>query len=343
MSFLTLVSGADARNGIPFNRSTFPLAPKDVYRDHGFMATPYRPFLAGGDQLSMGIKTLDTAEWLQMDDQFDHQMAERRRLLQHQPEDVVAALPASEPSQDELLAVLLDHLAVHAADHYRIAKGEVEDRRTGHVYGLTSEAHAPLMLIGRLVQEDFCLLRREADAYHLVAAVLCFPAHWRLRDKLGLPLIDIHAPVPGFAEKLGNPVSRLFERLDTARPVQRLNWSLVDRTDLYLPPSHRTVEVEITPDNAGTRLWLRVERQTLRRLPQTRDVVFGIRTHLSRLEDAIDDEPAAEALIARLEAMPPAMARYKNLEKVKTPLLTYLRNRFCLPHQRHISGTKSPN
>lgn len=288
----------------------------------------YRPFLTGSDRLQMGISGLDVADWVEIDDQFDHQMAERRRLLDRQPEDVVDALPGSEPGQEELLAMLLQHLAAHGAWRYRISPDAAEDRRSGACFALTSEAHAPLMLAGRLVQEDFCLLQQRSSAYHLAAAVLCFPAHWRLRDKLGHPLVDIHAPVPGFAEQLGNPVNRLFERLDVERPVKRLNWSLVDTTDLYLPPAHRTTPVEVTMSNAGDRLWLRVERQTLRRLPVSKDIAFGIRTHLSRLDDAVDSKASAEALIARLQAMPAPMAAYKNLEHLREPLIGYLQQRF---------------
>lgn len=40
----------------------------------------------------------------------------------------------------------------------------------------------------------------------------------------------------------------------------------------------------MTAENAGQRLHLRVERQTLSRLPKTGAVLFGIRTHMKRLD-----------------------------------------------------------
>lgn len=288
----------------------------------------YRPFLNQPPHLSMAIKSLDEATWLEIGDEFDHQMAERHRLLDQHAADVVDALPGSEASQDELLAMLLQHLADHHADRYRVSPKGVEERQSGRRFTLTDETHAPLMLIGRLVQEDFCLLQQRFSAYQLVAAVLCFPAHWRLCDKIGRSLIDIHEPVPGFANQLGQPISRLFQRLDSRRPVQRLNWSLVDTSELYLPPSHRKADVDITEENAGARLWLRVERQTLRRLPVTSDIVFGIRTHLTRLDDALDDPSTAKALMTKIETMPAAMADYKNLKLIKKPLKAYLERRF---------------
>ena len=109
--------------------------------------------------------------------------------------------------------------------------------------------------------------------------------------------------------------------------MQRVNWSLVDTDALYLPPSHRRGRVAIGPEEIGERLRLRVERQTLRRLPQSEAVVFGIRTYVYPLSQAIDGGESAAALLARLEEMPKVMRTYKNLIDVKPALTAYLKSR----------------
>jgi hypothetical protein len=162
------------------------------------------------------------------------------------------------------------------------------------------------------------------DGYRLVAAVLCFPAHWRLADKLGRPLDAIHAPVPGFEERLAAPVARFFDSIRLERPVWRVNWSLVDTPALFLPPEHRGRPRPIAAEQAGEQLWLRVERQTLRRLPRSGDVVFGIHTHVDPLAKAIDSPAAAQALAARIREMPEPTARYKSLWPIRAPLLAWL-------------------
>jgi hypothetical protein len=156
---------------------------------------------------------------------------------------------------------------------------------------------------------------------------LCFPSHWRLADKLGRPLDVIHAPVPGFGERLAPTVDRFFANLQVARPVWRVNWSLVDTPQLFLPPEHRALRKEIAAERAGEQLWLRVERQTLRRLPRSGDVLFGIRTHLAPLAVAIDGPAAARALAERVHEMPPAMAAYKGIAAIRGALLSYLEAR----------------
>lgn len=286
--------------------------------------TVHRPFLKSAARHAMGIKALDPVDWITFGEDAAHQLAERRRLLEERPGDVLAALPGSESAQEELLALLLEHLALHASDRYGIEGGTAVELATGLRCPRSGASPPPLGHAGWLVQEDFCLMEKPGDRYILSAAVLCFPAHWSLAEKIGRPLVEIHAPVPGYAEKLGSPVERLFDRLEPERPVQRMNWSLVDTAELFLPPSHRTRPADIEPDRAGDQLRLRVERQTFRRLPKSRAVVFGIRTYINPLCDAVGAPEHADALIERLHELPDPMLGYKNLKACRPALLTYL-------------------
>jgi hypothetical protein len=284
----------------------------------------YRPFLEGPWRLAMGIKALDLAAWIEIDESFVDQLAERRWLLTERPAEVLAALPEGRAGQHELLELLLGHLPERFPEHYRRSGGLIENRATGERFDPAAFAGAPLELAGRLVQEDLCLMQRGEAGYRLVAAVLCFPAHWRLADKLGRPLELIHAPVPGFGERLAAPVDRFFGSIRVERPVWRVNWSLVDTPMLFLPPEHRGHPREIAAERAGEDLWLRVERQTLRRLPRSGDVAFGIHTYVEPLAEAIESPKAAQALAARIREMPEPMARYKSILPIRAPLLAWL-------------------
>jgi hypothetical protein len=287
----------------------------------------YRPFLDGPWRLAMGIKALDLEQWIEIDDRFAAQLAERRRLLEGERDAVLGELPESGPGQRELLALLLDHLPERFPEHYRRVDGRIENLATGERFALAASDDAPLELAGRLIQEDLCLMQPGEAGYRLVAAVLCFPAHWRLADKLGRPLQVIHEPVPGFGERLADPVDRFFAGIQVTRPVWRVNWSVVDAPTLFRPPEHRGNPRPISAGQAGSELWLRVERQTLRRLPRSGDVVFGIHTYVDPLEDAIDSPEAAQALGARIREMPDAMARYKSILPIRAQLLAWLDGR----------------
>jgi hypothetical protein len=126
-------------------------------------------FMDGPWRLSMGLRALEPGQWLWLDQHHAAETAERRRLMALRGDEVLAMLPGTEPACRELLAMVVDDLAAHHGLEHRDMRDSAE----------------PLVVLGGLVQEDFCLLTRAADGqYVLRAGVLCFPMHWRLRDKL---------------------------------------------------------------------------------------------------------------------------------------------------------------
>ncbi len=286
----------------------------------------YRPFLDGPWRLAMGLKALDLSDWIEIDETFAAQLAERGRRLDQQRTEVFQALPESLLGQAEVLTLLLDHLPGCFPEVYRRAPDAIENLVTGERFALDLAAwrDAPLELAGRLVQEDLCLMRRSEHGYRLSAAVLCFPSNWRLADKLGRPLDLIHAPVPGFGERLAVPVERFFAGLQVERPVWRANWTLSDTPELFHPPGHRRQSKPVAAGRVGEQVWLRIERQTLRRLPHTRDVLFTIRTYVEPLAQVIDTPATARALAERLRELPDAMAAYKGVAPIRAPLLAWL-------------------
>ena len=285
---------------------------------------PYS-FLDGPYRLAMGLRALELGEWLEAGPDAAGQMAERRRLLAERPAEVVAALPESMAARHELFALVREHLPRHFPDRWQQVGAELVDSATGERF--PPEPAEPMATLGRMVQEDFCLMQASPEGYRLTAAVLCFPAHWRLADKLGRPLDAIHEPVPGFDVRLARPVDRFFASLQAERPVWRVNWSLVDTPELFRPPAHRARPKNIDTARAGEQMWLRVERQTLRRLPACGDVVFGIRTYVEPLVEVTADSAVARALAMRVREMPEDMATYKGIAPIRAPLLDYLEGR----------------
>jgi hypothetical protein len=286
---------------------------------------PHYSFLDGPYRLAMGLHALDPGEWLEAGADAEQQMAERRRLLAERPGEVVAALPESEAAQHELFALVWDHLPQHFPDRWQRGGAALVDRASGE--RIPRCPPEPLATLGRMVQEDFCLMQASAAGYRLTGAILCFPAHWRLADKLGRPLDAIHEPVPGFEARLARPVDRFFASLQVERPVWRVNWSLVDTPELFRPPELRRRPRTTDAARAGEQLWLRVERQTLRRLPACGDVVFGIRTYVEPLADVTADPKVGQALAERVREMPADMAAYKGIASIRAPLLAYLERR----------------
>jgi hypothetical protein len=222
-----------------------------------------------------GIAPLVLADWLWVDDAHAAQMAERARLLAERREAVLAVTPEGEAAAQELLGFVVSWLADHAPK-YRVGTSEVE-RPDGVVVALDRDD--PMGTLGHLVQEDLCLMEKRGPEHRLTAAVLCFPASWRLSDKIGRPLTDIHVPVPEYDDGIARRVQRLFDGVQVGRPLWRFNALRYQDPALFQPLKR---QVSRADDPAGGR-YLRSERQCVLRLPETQACVFSIHTFVQRL------------------------------------------------------------
>lgn len=258
---------------------------------------------------------LTPPEWLEVDEHYASQVEEKHRLLLERADDIVQSLPESLEAQRECLGWLRNHLSCYHpsligddGEYLGVLEGRFH-------YRIADFESAPLDLAARLIQDDLCLMAPDGPHWRLVAASLAFPSRWRLSEKLGKPITGIHQPVPEFNRKLAPAVDRFFGRLTPEQPYYRLNWSVMDDPTLFQPSGHGRTDSDgsVTPENAGERLYVRIERQSFQKLPETGVVVFGIKTIVDPLSVLSDKPGLANALLGSIESLPPAMARYKSI------------------------------
>jgi hypothetical protein len=288
--------------------------------------TVHLSFDPGPYRMAMGLVGTDPAELIELDEHYVPEMAERRRLLAVRHGDVFATLPGSEAARQEVLDILAELLPRRFPSWFSRDGATLRNHLTTEAWDLARLPHDPLEVAGRLVQEDLCLLRLTPEGPVLDAAVLCFPSRWSLAEKLGQPLATIHTRVPFYADRLAKPVDRLMPNLRDGKMVVRLNWGMTDDPALYAESRkfRREHNPDVTADNAGEKIWLRVERQTLRLLPASGAVLFGIRTHLYTVGRLAADRQVAADLASAVRALPPEMALYKSIPPFRDALLAYL-------------------
>jgi len=289
----------------------------------------YAPYMTGNSsRLSMALVPLDPQDWIEPDEHLIADLAEKERLLAERHQELFIVLPEATPGSEEVLELLVDYLPTHFPDLYERRGDRLYHRASGRMWDLARSTLHPLDLAGRLVQEDLCLMQVESDSghYRLVGASVCFPTRWCLADKIGGAIGPIHAPVPGYEAQLSSTMDRFFARLKTERPVWRVNWSIVDDPALFLPRGHRQWERNpgITADNVGDKLWLRLERQTLRRLPCTEDVLFTIRIYVHPLHTLAARPEHTAALAAAIRSLPPDLQTYKSVRPFREAILSWL-------------------
>lgn len=271
---------------------------------HTPYAGPTRPF-------TIGLSALDPARWIQPDADLDRYLAEKRALAATRLDEVFRATEDSLPAQEECLAALVAHLNGH---HPQLISGK----------GLTDETLPPLLRAGMLVQDDLVIMMKRQTGWCIAAAHLSFPSSWVLADKFDRPMEAVHEHVPDFQAGTRNAamINRIFDNLAPGLPAERFNWSINWKEKLFHPETGRNDHAE--PQEAV----VRVERQTLTKLPETGAIVFTIRIYLDPVtlfRTHPDGRRLSAALADQLEALNEAQLDYKGLDRQRKRLVAGLR------------------
>ncbi|WP_428687172.1 heme-dependent oxidative N-demethylase family protein [Roseibium sp.] len=287
-----------------------------------FQHTPYD---GSSQPFTVGLKPLEEMEFLEPDRHLGRYLAEKKRLFADRLETVFRAEPDTDAAQQEVLDLIADNLQRFHCRTHRFHVGGVSV--SGSSGDVSLGDRPALLTASRLVQEDLVLMRPGPGGYRLAAASLCFPSSWSLAEKFGQTMSGIHETVPGFNNsRMGQMVARLFDNLKAGQLVGRFNWSVYPDAQLH-HPEPRQVQLDGS-DNALARLFIRVERQTLRRLPGTGDILFTIKVHhdpLSALEGLQNCAQLAEGLRQQLLALDADQVNYKGLAENRIALAEALK------------------
>ncbi|TPO11590.1 DUF3445 domain-containing protein [Mesorhizobium sp. B1-1-5] len=304
----------------------------------------HTPYDGSSKLFTIGLKPLDFDRWIEVDELLLPHLAEKQRLYAEIPEKVFVEEDGTRDAQREVLDLLVAHLeAAHPGTHRRNEE-DVEPIGFEAASDRLPPAlrEAPLAKASLLVQEDLILMRRDERGWRLAAGSLCFPSSWSLQEKFGKPLQEIHEPVPGFGPgtRPAELINRMFDGLQ-GQAVERFNWSIQAGDALYHPLSNveRTDRATNRPSrfadgDVDAHAFIRVERQTLRKLPLSRDILFTIRIHLDPLKLLIrhpDRAPLAVSFAEQLLALDQQQLDYKGLTADRDRLVEFLSGMACTP------------
>ncbi len=255
----------------------------------------------------LGTFPVEIANWLLRDAEFDLTVQLKKKLLATRRSEVVGLQPFGEDVAQEAAQLVSQWAGVE----------------------LSSTGINALVDASLLVADDLAVLQpvKSQDGSEqllLNAAVVCCPSRWMLSEKMGHNMLASHEPVAKYADHVGAAVDTYFQRLTVEKPVWRSNWIIQDHPALFQPqiPSGPLVK---TPDE----LWIRMERQTLRRLPKTGGILFTIRGYQQPLPDYLSrSKQIAQDTRTLVERLPDDVAQYKSVLKYRPAIMTWI-NQFC--------------
>ncbi|BAN04217.1 heme-dependent oxidative N-demethylase family protein [Ilumatobacter coccineus] len=252
---------------------------------------PYRPWAQRGQVVEgefrwrLGTHPLDLANWIEWGPDAPGWIDEKPALLAAHRDTVFSVLDGIEPEADEVATAIAHHVG---AD-------------------LDTSMH-PLEAAARLVPDDLVLMVERDDRFVFGGGSVCFPNRWDLPSKIGRTMAEVHAPVADLNRQLEPAIDAFFDRLRPERSFWRLGWGLIDSPDGFEPP-RSSPRPSVHPDDDD--VYVRVERETLRRFPVTNCVLFTIRTYLAPITTlSADDRSRVRAAVA---AMAPGVRAYKDV------------------------------
>lgn len=251
--------------------------------------------------VSMGTHAIGERPWLIVDDRREAELNEKRRSLANRRDEVAWLTDASVPAAERVTDMLAEDGVT--VDH--------------------ASAEHPLERAALSVQDDLVLLESRNGVWHHDASVVCFPTHWHLPSKVGRPVTEVHAPVTGYAERIDARVTRLFDWLDAnpqnPRPVWRRNFGLTETRELF-QPQYRDGDPDLAADCVLDGLFVRSERQTLRRVTDGW-ILFTIRIQIASIGELVRTAEQAERFAKWVREVPPELGRQRHLGEAQRPAL----------------------
>ena len=254
---------------------------------------PHAPYAEGPAGFGIGLRPIAPDRWFEGGEAAQAAEARKAALLQTCPSRVWAEQEGSRPAQAEAAA------GVRAA------------------LGLPPSAmEPPLQVVSLQVADDLCLMQRRDGGWTLTALSLSAGTFFTAEEAIGKTLDGLHAPVPGFGDRFLTRVARIFDNAQPGVILERRNWTVLNAGDLHLPdPAPVRARIPaITAERAAEALFLRVERQTVSKLPQTGAVLFTIRVWTQTLAELAQDPVRLAAFAEAWRNATPDFRSYKRLE-----------------------------
>ena len=282
------------------------------------------PFKDGKGGVDIGLRPIEESSWLEIDHLFSEEIALREKLYLENKDQVLLTSPNSLDIQKEVLKLVLENLKNHHNDAYELKTYTIESKRNNRLY-YYDDFQDPLELASLLIQEDLIIMKPKENIFYLDSASLCAPTRWSLREKFQQSLSELHRSVPGYKDKIDSRVNTIFTNLPDQKIFERYNWSIFDSPELFQPVSNKSlVEIKNTQPE---KLFIRVERQTIRRLDYSRAVLFAVRVHVNPITDLINNKKSISDLIQAIENLEGDMKTYKVIEPFEENLINWLKSK----------------
>lgn len=158
------------------------------------------------------LTKLETDWWIELENTYKDRIAQRKELYSKNGKAVLNSLPGSELACKELMEMVLQFACARYPQYFSVVDTRVlQNRILGTECDIGSKH--PLEILLDNIPEDFAIMMRDGQTgfYFLRAGVICSALGWNLGTKMGLPLHQIHEPIPDYKEKMQFSMDRYVD------------------------------------------------------------------------------------------------------------------------------------
>jgi hypothetical protein len=241
-------------------------------------------------------------------------------------------------AQWDVLELLMEHQAQDYPEHFTLTKNGDRWRWINRPLGIddtftfgdpSTLPYPPMEYITRQAQGDFCIVDQRDNNLWMDAGMVTTQADWSLDFDIGMNFMEWHGPVP-LAHQIGvfDRALKFLLNLQQGKPTRRLNWTMTVNPRLDTSPENYHKwgpdRLTVTPENVGEKMHLRVELQSLWRLPRSNAILFVIRCYLISLDELVTVPKWARRLPRVLKSLPPEIIDYKGLTRNRPIMIDWL-------------------
>lgn len=274
---------------------------------------------------------------IDVDEHYVAEMADRALVLKEDPLRY-QALPHMMQAQWDVLELLMEQQAAGYPEHFSLTRNGDRWRWINRPLGIDDTftfgaretlPYEPLEYIGRQTQGDLCIVDQRDNNLWMDAGLVTTQADWSLDFDVGMNFMEWHGPVP-LAHGMGifDRALKFLLNLQLGQPVRRFNWTMTVNPRLDTSPENyhkwgrdRTT---VTPVNVGRKVHLRVELQTLWRLPRSNAMLFVIRCYLMSMEELVTVPKWARRFHRVLKTLPQELVDYKGMTRYRDTTVEWL-------------------
>ncbi|KAJ5898962.1 hypothetical protein N7495_003706 [Penicillium taxi] len=306
---------------------------------------PFKPIW----HMTMGLQDVPPSEYIQIDKDYLERIRMRQRIIEDYSDTVIAFNDAAQPAIREFYTWLMTKylpsrfptmfILLHSEQKDGKSCPKLQNTVTGAIHPTQppQDLRQALSILGEMVEEDFMFLvpsgQGDSTTFSLQGVVACFPSSWSPKEKCGMSLRDIHAPVPRYKEKMAMSLDRVLSKLKKPGKIyMRQNWAVTTSNNLFAPGGQfhlyednqveeETVEISTT--------CVRSERQSFRFLPESKTIVFSFHSYqypLSQIKEEGLGEVLAEAIDGLKKGSVPEIHYYKRAPIWAEQVKSYLRS-----------------